>query len=57
MHFDILGVKCSINLTELMDLNFNSKIFDINKMLQQWEYRKLTPVGRLIIIVISIIQR
>ena len=28
-YFDILGVKFSINLTEMIDLNYNSKIADI----------------------------
>ena len=49
-YFDILGVEFSINLTEMIDLNYNSKLVDMNKMLQQWEYRKLTPVGRLTVI-------
>ena len=56
-YFDILGVKFSINLTEMIDLNYNSKIADINKMLQQWEYRKLTPIGRLTIIKFLIIPK
>ena len=46
----LLGVKFSINLTEMIDLNYKSKIADIYKMLQQWEYKKLTPIGRLTII-------
>ena len=56
-YFDILGVKFSINLTETIDLNYNSQTVDINRMLQQWEYRKLTPVGRLTIIKSLIIPK
>ena len=33
-YFDILGVKFSINLTEMIDLNYKSKISYIYKMLQ-----------------------
>ena len=41
----------------MIDLNYNSKIADINKMLQQWEYRKLTPIGRLTIIKYLVIPK
>ena len=53
----LLGVKFSINLTEMIDLNYKSKIADIYKMLQQWEYKKLTPIGRLTILKSLIIPK
>ena len=41
----------------MIDLNYNCKIVDIYKMLQQREYRKLTQVGRLTIIKSLIIPK
>lgn len=34
----------------MIDLNHNLKIVDVNKLLQQLKYRRLTPVGGLTII-------
>lgn len=34
----------------MIDLNHNLKIVDVNNLLQQLKYRRLTPVGGLTII-------
>ena len=41
----------------MVDLNYNSKLVDINKMLQQWKYRKFTQVGRQTIVKFLIIPK
>lgn len=56
-YYDILGVKFSINLEDMIDLNHNLKIVDVNKLLQQLKYRRLTPVGGLTIIKSLIITK
>lgn len=48
--FDLLGIKFSVNLDEMMDLNYNNKMEQIVKLIKQWKNRKLTPLGKLSII-------
>ena len=49
-HFTVLGVKFSLNLTEMIEMNYNSKIRDIRNLLVQWSKRTLTPLGKITVI-------
>lgn len=46
--FDLLGIKFSVNLQEMPELNYKSKILEIEQTVKQWKSRKLTPIGRIV---------
>ena len=43
--FDILGIKFSCNLDTIPKINYNEKIKEIKKEINQWSKRILTPLG------------
>ena len=47
--FTLLGIEFD-NKLEQMDQNYFEKIKDINKILQGWLYRHLTPYGKIVVI-------
>ena len=49
-HFTNLGVKFSINLNEIIDINFTQKIREIKNLLLQWSKRNLTPIGKITVL-------
>jgi hypothetical protein len=49
-NFEMLGIKFSVNLWEMTEINYTPKLSDIQKLIEQWKRRKLTPLGRLSII-------
>ena len=49
-NFEMLGIKFSVNLREMIDINYDNKLLNIKKIIDQWKGRKLTPLGRLSII-------
>ena len=48
--FTILGIKFSCNLDTIIDINYNTKIIEIEKEMKQWAKRILTPLGRLTVL-------
>lgn len=48
--FDLLGVKFSVNLNEMVELNYPSKFLEVTRLIKQWKLRHLTTVGRLTVI-------
>jgi hypothetical protein len=48
--FTVLGIKYSLNLKDIISINYNDKIEDIKSLLQQWSKRILTPYGKIIVI-------
>lgn len=48
--FDLLGIKFSVNLHEMPELNYKSKLLEIEQTIQQWKSRKLTPIGRIVVL-------
>ena len=48
--FTILGIKFSCNSDTIIDINYSTKIVEIEKEMKQWAKRILTPVGRLTIL-------
>lgn len=55
--FDLLGIKYSVNLDEMIDLNYYNKMEQIVKLIKQWKNRKLTPLGKLSIIKTLLFKR
>ena len=55
--FTILGIQFSCNLEEMLELNFKSKIMQINRELKQWSKRMLTPFGRITVIKTLLISK
>ena len=48
--FEILGVKFSLNLKDMVQLNYDVKIREIKNLLIQWSKRNLTPYGRITVV-------
>ena len=48
--FDILGIIFSCNLDTIPEINYNEKIKEIKKEINQWSKRILTPLGRITIL-------
>ena len=48
--FDLLGLTFSVNLSEMIDLNFKSKILEIKELIKIWNKRYLTPLGKITVI-------
>lgn len=46
---DMLGIKFSVVLADMINLNYSPKITEIRKIINQWKMRKLSPLGRLTI--------
>ena len=56
-NFDLLGIKFSTNLPEMIDLNYRPILIKVRNIINQWKQRKLTPIGRLVVIKTLIIPR
>ena len=48
--FTLLGVKFTLDLTEIININYDSKIREIKNLLTQWSKRILTPFGKITIV-------
>ena len=48
--FTLLGVKFTINLENMIKINYEEKIRDIKSLLIQWSKRILTPYGRITVV-------
>ena len=48
--FTVLGIIFSINLQEMIDINYSKAYREIKNVLIQWSKRKLTPYGKITII-------
>ena len=46
-HFSLLGINFSVNLHEIVELNFKEQLPKIAALIQQWKRRILTPIGRI----------
>ena len=49
-NFKLLGIYFSLDLSTMPDLNFGKKIIDVSKILQRWQHRKLTLLGKVTVI-------
>ena len=48
--FTLLGIKFSINLADMIEINYKDKIREIKNLLIQWSKRILTPYGRITVL-------
>ena len=55
--FELLGGNFSLNLYEILDLNYNTRLIDIKNTLCQRRKRMLTPIGRLTVMKTLIIPK
>ena len=55
--FCLLGIDFTVNLTEMVELNYNKQIPKINALLSQWKKRILTPIGRVTVLKSLIIPK
>ena len=55
--FTLLGITLSVNLEEVVQLNYSKCIDTITKTLSQWSKRKLTPLGRITVLKSIIIPK
>ena len=48
--FNILGITFSVNVNEIVNLNFKGKINDVKRDIAKWSKRNLTPMGKITLI-------
>ena len=48
--FELLGIHFSVNLQEMISLNFDSKKSKLLALVNHWSRRILTPIGRLTVV-------
>lgn len=48
--FKLLGIEFSVNLANMLEINFSEKICTVKKQLLCWKRRNLTPIGRITVI-------
>jgi hypothetical protein len=48
--FTILGVRFSTNLDQIQELNYNTKLKETKKLLEQWSKRSLSTLGKITVI-------
>ena len=49
-HFQMLGINFHVDLSKMNDLNFSTKILEIEKAIKNWNRRILTPIGKIAVI-------
>ena len=49
-HFDLLGIKFSNNLMDMLEINYDKKICEIKNLINIWEKRYLTPIGKVTVV-------
>ena len=54
--FDLLGIQFAVDLENIPNLNYSLVLRKINKALNQWKRRKLTPMGKITVIKTFIIS-
>ena len=48
--FNLLGITFSTKLDDMIDLNYKPVINNLQKLLQSWNHRYLTPIGKIAVI-------
>ena len=57
VRFSLLGIEFSVELNEMIQINFDKEILKIEALLKQWKNRILTPLGRITILKSLIIPK
>ena len=55
--FDLLGLKFNVQLNKMINLNYDKVIHEIEKILQIWKKRNLSPMGNIVVIKTFIISK
>ena len=53
----LLGIVFSVNLENIVELNYETKLLDIKKSIKLWSIRKLTALGRITVLKTIIIPK
>ena len=48
--FNLLGIVFSVNLENIFELNYETKLLDMKKSIKLWSIRKLTALGRITVL-------
>ena len=48
--FQVLGIKFSTDTTQTSSINFEAKISEIRKILNNWSRRQITPLGKITVV-------
>ena len=48
--FKVLGVIFSVNISDIVQLNYDDKLVQIRKILNSWSRRNITPFGKITVI-------
>ena len=49
-NFKLLGIRFSLELQEMIHINYNEKIKELMNVLKSWQHRKLTLLGKITVI-------
>ena len=49
-NFDLLRLKFSVDLSEMLVLNLTEKINQIKKEIANWRKKHLTPIGKIVVV-------
>ena len=55
--FNLLGIVFSVNLENIFELNYETKLLDMKKSIKLWSIRKLTALGRITVLKTISIQK
>ena len=55
--FNVLGLSFSVDLLDCTEINFSNQIVEIKKILNHWNNRYLTPIGKITIIKTFILSK
>jgi hypothetical protein len=48
--FRYLGVKLTTDLKRIVDINYDGKLLEIQKIIENWKKRHLTPIGKIVVV-------
>lgn len=55
--FNLLGISFSVNMEEMIDINYIPVMENIDKLLSRWNSRNLTPIGKITVIKTLIVPK
>ena len=55
--FNLLGIKYSVDLQEMENLNYGTKLKEVERTLKNWSIQRLSPIGKITIIKTLIISK
>ncbi len=55
--FDLLGLKFSVNLHDMIKLNYDKYLAQITETINHWNKRYLTPIGKITVIKTFILSK